>query len=69
MDWHVYPRDRSWGLRKHGSGRCTGSMVRWAEAIAEAVHQAQKTNGVVYVHNSDGIITRRIKGMKCIQST
>ena len=60
MDWHVYPRDRRWGLRKHGSGRCAGSMVIQAEAIAEAVHQAQKTNGVVYVHDVAGVVVRRV---------
>lgn len=61
MDWHVYPRDRgAWGIRKHGSGRTTGSMAKRTQAIDEAVHQAHKTNGIVYVHDSAGVVVRRV---------
>ena len=60
MDWHVQQRGAVWGIRRTGSGRCIGTLQTRAEAIAEAVHQAQKTSGAVFVHRADGTIARRI---------
>lgn len=61
MNWHIYPHPKDgWVLRKRSSGRATAVYSRRREAITEAKHQAAKTKGVVFVHNSAGEVVIRI---------
>lgn len=69
MDWHIYPNGRAWRLRKTGSGRSVAEFRLRREAITEAKTQAEKTKGVVYVHDSSGFVTIRIPELQRVAAS
>lgn len=60
MNWHITPHNGMWRLTKAGSGRSTAEFHSRPFAITEAIHQAEKTGGVVYVHDWSGNVVCRI---------